>query len=477
MAPKSGANSSPNTVTPSTAANATTTAAADVFDQLLSNIPCEKEKLHRGHQKGRDKWDIEQTHVWHQTKVATNWSFSSERAAKKDANAKMGHFHNRCSRRPSAPPLLPLHLRQVLLQGQGEEEEEGQDQAEGRLGHHHSGTGKDTHGSGNETPGASWPKDPELSSLLDLQVQPGVDDLDYGSSNKRRGRLQYALEYSFTKQELNVGLKEAAELLAMDSGGTSDPYVKVYIVPSKAKTCETKVLRKTVNPVFNENFKFELPVSEAPESTLVMVVFDFNRFSKHSIIGELRIPLNTIDLNQVIEEWGELTEGSKSEQQENLGDICFSLRYVPTSSKLTVVILEARNLKKMDITGMSDPYVKMQLILDKKKWKKKKTSVKKNTLNPYFNESFSFEVPFEQIQNIQLVISVWDYDKMSKNDAIGKIFLGCNASGNQLQHWSDMLSNPRRPIAQWHTLQSVEEVDTALGLRTRFNLPLIGKKF
>lgn len=41
------------------------------------------------------------------------------------------------------------------------------------------------------------------------------------------------------------------------------------------------------------------------------------------------------------------------EQQEQLGDICFSLRYVPTAGKLTVVILEAKNLKKMDVGGLS----------------------------------------------------------------------------------------------------------------------------
>ena len=40
-------------------------------------------------------------------------------------------------------------------------------------------------------------------------------------------------------------------------------------------------------------------------------------------------------------------------QNNVLGDICFSLRYVPTAGKLTVVVLEAKNLKKMDVGGLS----------------------------------------------------------------------------------------------------------------------------
>ncbi|KAI7811728.1 synaptotagmin VIII [Triplophysa rosa] len=307
-------------------------------------------------------------------------------------------------------------------------------------------------------------------------VQPGADDVEGGSTNKQRGKLQYSLEFNASRSELKVGIKEAASLKAMDSGGTSDPYVKVYILPSKTKTCETKVFRKTLNPAFNEQFKYQIPQKELVESTLVMQVYDFNRFSKHDIIGEIRMNLSTVDWNHVIEEWSDLTEASKNEQ-EHLGDICFSLRYVPTSSKLTVIILEAKNLKKMDHDGFSDPYVKVQLILDKKKWKKKKTSVKKQTLNPYFNESITFEVSFEQIQKVQLVISVWDHDKMSKNDAIGKIYLGCDATGNQLRHWADMLSNPRKPVAQWHTLLSAEQVDTTLALKHTLKIPFINKTF
>ncbi|KAL1463490.1 hypothetical protein WDU94_015238 [Cyamophila willieti] len=90
-------------------------------------------------------------------------------------------------------------------------------------------------------------------------------------------------------------------------GGTSDPYVKVYLLPDKKKKFETKVHRKTLNPVFNETFVFKgVPYADAMNKTLVFAIFDFDRFSKHDQIGEVKVALCQIDLAQTIEEWREL---------------------------------------------------------------------------------------------------------------------------------------------------------------------------
>ncbi|KAM6979852.1 synaptotagmin-2-like isoform 2-T2 [Aplochiton taeniatus] len=279
------------------------------------------------------------------------------------------------------------------------------------------------------------------------------------------GKLQYSIDYDFNDGKLTVGILQCADLMSMDSGGASDPYVKVFILPDKKKKFDTKVHKKTLNPVFNETFIFKIPYEELGGKTLVMSVYDYDRFSKHDIIGEVKLAMNTIDLGQPIQEWKDL-ESAEKEEPEKLGDICISLRYVPTAGKLTVCILEAKNLKKMDVGGLSDPYVKIQLLQNGKRLKKKKTTVKKNTLNPYYNESFSFEIPLEQMQKILVVVTVFDYDKIGKNDAIGKVFVGSKATAAGLKHWSDMLANPRRPIASWHPLQPEEDIDSQLAALT-----------
>jgi synaptotagmin-1 len=69
---------------------------------------------------------------------------------------------------------------------------------------------------------------------------------------------------------------------------------------------------------------------------------------------------------------------------------------VPNKNKLSVVVMECKNLKKMDVLGLSgrnfvleepqnllplDPYVKIYLMSQNKRLEKKKTTIKMKTLN------------------------------------------------------------------------------------------------
>jgi len=285
-------------------------------------------------------------------------------------------------------------------------------------------------------------------------------EIKHDSRKEYLGKFQYKLEYDFNAQSLNVTAIQCTELPALDLGGTSDPYVKVYLMPDKKRKFETKVHRKTLNPFFNESFSFkQLPYSETFDKTLVFAIFDYDRFSKHDQIGEVKVPLCMVDLAQTIEEWKDIQSIKVDDQY--LGDICFSLRYVPTSGKLTVGILECKNLKKMDITGASDPYVKIKLLDKKGKriGKKKKTSVKMGNLNPYYNESFVFIVEQEQLRRVSLELVVADYDRIGSSDPIGRVEVGYNRKGLELKHWKEMVENPRRPIVHWHVLKDVEPGD------------------
>jgi len=292
------------------------------------------------------------------------------------------------------------------------------------------------------------------------EVAEEIEDVQQNTDYK--GKIHYRLEYDFTTQELKVTIIECSELPPTDwSTGLTDPFVKVYLLPDKKPKYETKVHRKNLNPKFDQTFVFKnLPYVDTFDKTLVFAVYDYDRFSSSDQTGEFQLPLNQVDLAGPVQEWKDLAPVDDGSNQY-LGDLCLSLRYVPSSGKLTVAVLEARKLKKMDITGASDPYVKLKLFDAKGKriGKKKKTSVKSCNLNPYWNESFVFIIEEMDMKRVTLDITVCDYDLIGGGDPIGKIKLGWSQNKEYkpgFKHWKEALENPRRPIIKWHVLQDPE---------------------
>ncbi|XP_074710812.1 LOW QUALITY PROTEIN: synaptotagmin-3 [Strix uralensis] len=315
---------------------------------------------------------------------------------------------------------------------------------------------------------------PEPSPVNLGQIQPelyGPGEGEFGGARGGGGggapppcgRLAVALRYAYGSQQLVVRVLRALDLPPKDANGFSDPYVKIYLLPDRKKKFQTKVHRKTLNPVFEETFSFGVPFGELPARRLHFSVYDFDRFSRHELIGQVVLDnlLEAAERGADVPLWRDILEGSG--EKADLGEVNFSLCYLPTAGRLTVTVIRASNLRAMDLTGFSDPYVKASLMAEGRRLKKRKTSIKKNTLNPSYNEALVFDVPHESVHHVSLTIAVVDYDCIGHNEVIGLCRVGSDAEGPGREHWAQMLANPRKPIEHWHTL--VEE--KALGLAAK----------
>jgi hypothetical protein len=73
---------------------------------------------------------------------------------------------------------------------------------------------------------------------------------------------------------------------------------------------------------------------------------------------------------------------------------------------LNVKVVRAMKLRKKDILGASDPYVKLKLTEDK--LPSKKTKVRHSNLNPEWNEEFHMVVKDPESQALELIVYDWE---------------------------------------------------------------------
>ena len=113
------------------------------------------------------------------------------------------------------------------------------------------------------------------------------------------GTLQFAVDYDKQKTALVVTILRACDLPAKDPNvGSSDPYVKLQLLPEKRHKVKTRVLRKTLNPMYDEIFTFYgIDFNQIQAITLHFVVLSFDRFSRDDIIGEVIYPLAGVDVS------------------------------------------------------------------------------------------------------------------------------------------------------------------------------------
>uniref|UniRef100_A0A8C3UCG6 Synaptotagmin-like protein 2 n=1 Tax=Catharus ustulatus TaxID=91951 RepID=A0A8C3UCG6_CATUS len=106
------------------------------------------------------------------------------------------------------------------------------------------------------------------------------------------------------------------------------------------------------------------------------------------------------------------------------GNIQFAIDYVEKLNELHIFICQCKDLAVADVKRQrSDPYVKTYLLPEKYRLGKRKTSVKKKTFNPVYNEILRYKIEKELLKNQSLNISVWHNDTFGRNSFLGEVEL------------------------------------------------------
>ncbi|XP_066530374.1 BAI1-associated protein 3 [Hoplias malabaricus] len=116
--------------------------------------------------------------------------------------------------------------------------------------------------------------------------------------HSRFGRISVKCYYDAPEQRLTVEILHAADLIALDANGLSDPFVIVELCPHhlfpNSRSQRTQVKLKTLHPVFDELFYFHVSPEQYRHrfACLTFTVMDYDWLSTNDFAGEAVAPLS-----------------------------------------------------------------------------------------------------------------------------------------------------------------------------------------
>ncbi|XP_053442341.1 synaptotagmin-15 isoform X1 [Nycticebus coucang] len=267
------------------------------------------------------------------------------------------------------------------------------------------------------------------------------------------GRLWFSVEYEQEAERLLVGLIKARELHTPSE--TCSPLVKLHLLPDERRFLQSKTKRRTSNPQFDEHFIFQVSSKTVTQRVLRFSVYHVDRQRKHQFLGQVLFPLKSEtlagDCGHII--WRDL-EAENLEPPSEFGDLQFCLSYNDYLSRLTVVVLRAKGLRLQEDRGVVSVFVRVSLMNHNKFVKCKKTSAVLGSINPVYNETFSFKADATELDTASLSLTVIQSLEGDKSHQLGRVVVGpyMYTRGRELEHWDEMLSKPKELVKRWHAL-------------------------
>uniref|UniRef100_A0A8C3P3X7 Synaptotagmin like 3 n=1 Tax=Cyanoderma ruficeps TaxID=181631 RepID=A0A8C3P3X7_9PASS len=117
------------------------------------------------------------------------------------------------------------------------------------------------------------------------------------------------------------------------------------------------------------------------------------------------------------------TESGNFGKANITGEIEFALKYRFRACILEVCIKGCKNLAYGEEKKKCNPYVKVYLLPDKSPQSKRKTAVKKSTVDPEFDETLKYKIEHSQLSSRQLQISVWHAGALKYRVFLGEVVI------------------------------------------------------
>jgi hypothetical protein len=105
---------------------------------------------------------------------------------------------------------------------------------------------------------------------------------------------------------VDILVREARNLLAMDANGLSDPYAVVTV---GSKAWKTSVQPRTLNPSWHETFRFEAAPGETLPFYMSVELWDSDKLGTDDFLGSVMLPL-AAQQDYKLGGWFSLTRGS-----------------------------------------------------------------------------------------------------------------------------------------------------------------------
>ncbi|XP_008053925.1 synaptotagmin-like protein 2 isoform X7 [Carlito syrichta] len=289
---------------------------------------------------------------------------------------------------------------------------------------------------------------------------------DFGNLEVK-GKILFAVEYVESLKELHIFVAQCKDLAAADvKKQYSDSYVKTYLLPDKGKRHKkkTSVVKKTLNPVYNEILRYKIEKQNLKTQKLNVSVWHRDPFKLNSFLGEVELDLETWDWDNKQNKqlrWYPLKQKTApvALEAENRGEMKLALQYVPepipgkklpTTGEVHIWVKECLDLPLLRGNHLNS-FVKCTILPDTSRKSRQKTRAVGKTTNPIFNHTMVYDgFRPEDLSEACVELTVWDHYKLT-NKFLGGLRIGFG-TGKSYGTEVDWMDSTSEEVALWEKM-------------------------